>query len=119
MKESTIAIIGVAVIAVFGMVGWLTLQSVETTTPTRGDVELKVEQDFEERYSDRISPAERTAFMKECTVNGQEAYCACTLSYLEDRLTPAEMREMGNNLDREVPQIFWDAVNNCAYLVEL
>lgn len=115
---ATLAVIGGLVIfsAIIGAI----IAANDTKEPEyrRDDIEVKVEQDFQERYTDTISPAEKNAYMGECTKESNYSYCKCTFDYFNTNLTPAEFRQMSLNIDNEIPEIFWDAVAQCIGLYE-
>ena len=112
----------VTVVAGLALVGGILvmgagLSTIEDNTTKERDIKIEqvVEDDFNNRWEYSISPAEKNAFMSECTVEGGEAYCVCAYDYLDTRLTAAEFRNIANNIDSKVPDIFWDAVAACIH----
>lgn len=69
--------------------------------------------------ADKLSGIERQSFLRYCNVDGDiQAYCECTLKYLEDRMTATQIRALDAQVTADsLPDVMWQAIDACAPLI--
>jgi hypothetical protein len=87
----------------------------EAATPTPQEVRQQLQP------ADRLSGIERQSFLRYCNVDGDiQAYCECTLKYLEDRMTASQIRALDAQVTADsLPDVMWRAIDACAPLITI